>query len=157
MKRIFLGSSVLAPTCRSALSDDAAERLNALQRDNAILRQEIENVRLQQELAAVGRRLPSIVLAATPFVAKAADIPVKVPPSLPVCSWCGFYAGINLGASIGQSRSTDTETFFSPPTRRRFSPLPNRWFIETAAMGLFAAVRGVFTGEGAFNETVASS
>lgn len=33
--------------------------------------------------------------------ALAADMPVKAPPAVPVCNWCGFYIGVNGGGAWG--------------------------------------------------------
>jgi outer membrane immunogenic protein len=50
-----------------------------------------------------------------PYSASAADLPVytKAPPvAVPVWTWTGFYAGVNIGYSWGRSSSTDT--FYDP-------------------------------------------
>lgn len=46
-------------------------------------------------------------LVATPVLAADLTMPVKAPPAPPpVCTWCGFYIGANIGGSWGNARST---------------------------------------------------
>jgi outer membrane immunogenic protein len=115
MKKIFLGSLALALTCHSALSDDSAGRMNALEKDNALLRQEIENV--QQELAALRKRLPTAQSSSstrTPtaapagsraaYEAYAANMPIKAPPPpiSPIYTWNGCSLGGHIGGGLGR-------------------------------------------------------
>lgn len=82
------------------------------------------------------------VLTAAPAIA--ADMPIKVPgyaPPPPVWSWSGFYVGVNAGASIGHSPTTDTQVFTSAATGpvTLFNELVN----HSPSGGLFGAQVGV--------------
>jgi outer membrane immunogenic protein len=64
------------------------------------------------------RMMASIVMSAFAFMcagsADAADLPLKAPPPPPpVFSWTGFYAGVNVGGSIGVNSNTQSTTFSS--------------------------------------------
>lgn len=47
-----------------------------------------------------------IVVLAAGVPARAAEMPLKAPPLLPVYDWSGFYAGVNIGADWGSSTVT---------------------------------------------------
>jgi outer membrane immunogenic protein len=48
--------------------------------------------------------------------AHAADMPLKAPPPPPaVCDWCGFYAGVNIGADWGRSTISPYQDLLFPP------------------------------------------
>lgn len=52
--------------------------------------------------------ISSLLMIAPWTVANAADLPVKAPPPpmVPICVWCGWYAGINIGGSWGDDHAT---------------------------------------------------
>lgn len=53
----------------------------------------------------------SSLLIAPLTATRAADLPVKaLPPPVPVCVWCGWYAGINIGGSWGDDPATYNQT-----------------------------------------------
>jgi outer membrane immunogenic protein len=59
--------------------------------------------------AAVG--ISTLLMIAPWMAANAADLPVKAPPPmLPVCIWCGWYAGINIGGSWGDDTAVYSNT-----------------------------------------------
>jgi outer membrane immunogenic protein len=73
--------------------------------------------------------------------AAAADLPVKVPLKAPVacpsCNWNGFYAGVNVGGSIGHDRSQDSISLLpltgiapsgaNPISNTTYSQSPEGW------------------------------
>src|SRR5436309_8882298 len=77
----------------------------------------------------------SLAAAAMTASAYAADLPVRQPPPpppVPVCTWCGFYLGVNGGGAFTRAQSLPyLETFggaaFFPATGlAEFGPLPSR-------------------------------
>jgi hypothetical protein len=77
-----------------------------------------------------GLNMKTILLAAAALVpiggaARAADMPVKTRPApvaCTMCDWNGFYIGVNAGAGIGMSRTTDAANFSAPGTLAAISP-----------------------------------
>jgi outer membrane immunogenic protein len=72
--------------------------------------------------------------------ARAADIPLKAPPPLP-CDWCGFYAGINIGADWGTSTVSPAP---GVPFPAFFTAIPGVCIVclVPAQLGQFPAVSG---------------
>jgi outer membrane immunogenic protein len=69
--------------------------------------------------------LAAAALAAIGGAAQAADMPLKAPPApvaCTMCDWNGFYIGVNAGAGIGMSKTTDTANFSAPGTLAAISP-----------------------------------
>jgi outer membrane immunogenic protein len=80
----------------------------------------------------------SLAAAAMTASAYAADLPARMapppPPPVPVCTWCGFYIGVNGGGAFTRAQSLPyLETFAGAPFFpaagggfAEFGPLPSR-------------------------------
>jgi outer membrane immunogenic protein len=78
----------------------------------------------------------TIAAASMTASAYAADLPARVmappPPPIPLCTWCGFYVGVNGGGAFTRAQSLPYfETFGGAPFfpavgAAEFGPLPSR-------------------------------
>jgi outer membrane immunogenic protein len=64
-----------------------------------------------RKLLGIAAGISSLLIFVPLTAASAADLPVKaLPPPIPTCIWCGWYAGINIGGSWGD----DPAAYFQP-------------------------------------------
>ena len=82
------------------------------------------------------------LLAAAP--AMAADMPIRTPAYVPapVWTWTGFYEGINGGASLGHSATTDTQVFTGAAVAGGPVTLANEGFNHAPLGGVFGGQIG---------------
>jgi outer membrane immunogenic protein len=65
---------------------------------------------MMRKVIALAAGVSSLLMIAPLTAASAADLPVKaLPPPVPICIWCGWYAGINIGGSWGDDPATYTQ------------------------------------------------
>jgi len=118
-------------------AQSAEARLETVERENAILRQEVAALRdrLRAEKARIVRRVAS---QAAPIYASVGAGPVyKAPPAAPIVyGWTGFYAGVNVGLSVGRNSSTRTETFVNA------NPAFNEAVADTFKLAPFGVIGG---------------
>lgn len=64
-----------------------------------------------RNVLGIAAGISSLLMIVPLTAANAADLPVKaLPPPVPICVWCGWYAGINLGGSWGNDPATYNQT-----------------------------------------------
>jgi hypothetical protein len=70
--------------------------------------------------------------------AMAADMPLKAPE--PICVWCGFYAGGNIGYGFGQTRATGN-TFYTGNLGGGTAGTTGLWTLSDNLTGILGGVR----------------
>ncbi len=64
-----------------------------------------------RNVLGIAAGISSLLMIVPLTAANAADLPVKaLPPPVPICVWCGWYAGINLGGSWGDDPAVYSTT-----------------------------------------------
>ena len=66
-----------------------------------------------RRVLGIAAGLSTLLMISPLTAASAADLPVKaLPPPVPICAWCGWYVGLNLGGSSGD----EPAAYFQPLT-----------------------------------------
>src|SRR5262249_13057105 len=103
-------NQAMAQTAGSSAGNDQdlAKENAILRRQNAELRERVLGLESAKGATSAGTNVSKP--QSSPASAMAADLPLKARVAQPPapCAWCGFYAGVNLGASEDLSSATDT-------------------------------------------------
>ena len=102
-----MATLVLVPSAAAAQSvtlEQLAQRVEALERENAVLKQEMARLRPTPAGSAVPPPAAAVAVAAAP-----------APPSHPIGSWTGPYLGVNAG--VAESRYRGSPVVGSPRGR----------------------------------------